>query len=101
MEIHIISISSKAISMFLSPKNIMDQLAFSTSCKINTSNPLFRKSFFGESHILETEIPISVYSTVHTGENIQFGGLKLGFTRFAYHPGIADVVNIAPINPAT
>jgi hypothetical protein len=37
---------------------------------------------------------------VQTGPNIQFGGLKGGFIKEAYHVGIVELVKIAPMKPA-
>ena len=46
------------------------------------------------------DIPIRVNKKIHTGAKTQFGGLKKGFWRAAYHPGIEGEVNIEPITPA-
>ena len=46
------------------------------------------------------EIPIRVNKKIQTGAKTQFGGLKNGFWRVAYHPGIEGEVNIDPITPA-
>jgi len=46
------------------------------------------------------DIPISVYKIVQTGPNIQFGPLKNGYFKESYHIGIAEIIKIAPINPA-
>jgi hypothetical protein len=37
---------------------------------------------------------------IHAGENNQFGGVKDGFLREAYHMGMEGVVNRDPIIPA-
>lgn len=34
---------------------------------------------------MANEYPISIYSIVHTGANIQLGGLKMGFSIVKYH----------------
>jgi len=41
-----------------------------------------------------------IYKVVHTGPKSQFGGLKDGLTKPAYHVGIEGNVNNDPINPA-
>ncbi len=46
------------------------------------------------------ETPIMIYKIVHTGPKTQFGGLKKGLAKSAYHVGIDDVVNTDPIAPA-
>lgn len=45
-------------------------------------------------------MPISKYSSDHTGPNTQFGGLRAGFSRVAYHEGIFETVASEPIAPA-
>lgn len=47
------------------------------------------------------DIPIKTYNVVHTGANIQFGGLKDGLTKFVYQLPGPIVVNNAPIIPAS
>jgi len=51
-------------------------------------------------HTIEADIPISRYRVIQAGANSQFGGVKGGFSRAAYHVGIAGVVNAEPIRPA-
>jgi len=46
-------------------------------------------------------IPISRYRVPHAGANSQFGGVKDGFCKAAYHVGIALIVKIEPITPAS
>ena len=38
---------------------------------------------------------------VHTGPNIQLGGLRAGLVSAAYHVGIADILKITPMPPAS
>jgi hypothetical protein len=45
-------------------------------------------------------MPISIYRSVHAGANSQFGGVKNGFSRFAYQVGMALRVNTEPMAPA-
>ncbi len=40
-------------------------------------------------------------SVVHAGANNQFGGLKKGFTKPAYHVGMFGMVKIDPSEPKT
>lgn len=40
-------------------------------------------------------------SPIHTGENNQFGGVKEGLLREAYHVGIASAVKREPMKPAS
>jgi len=49
--------------------------------------------------VRKNEIPKRMYSDVHTGPNIQLGGLKEGWFSVAYHSGIAFAVNIPAIAP--
>jgi len=49
---------------------------------------------------MEADIPINRYSVIQAGANSQFGGVKGGFSRAAYHVGIAGVVNADPMRPA-
>lgn len=45
------------------------------------------------------EMPIKMYKNVHTGPNIQLGGLKKGFSREVYHPVIELDVPYPEIAP--
>ena len=45
-------------------------------------------------------MPIKRYKIIQTGPKIQFGGLKDGLFKEAYHVAIEGVVNIEPIAPA-
>ena len=47
------------------------------------------------------EIPINKNKMVQTGPKIQFGGLKKGLFKVAYHVGIAEIVNKLPTSPAS
>lgn len=80
--------------MFFIPKNIIDHKLFAISCHINK---LTADLFFHTKYRL---IPINVYKIVHTGPNIQDGGLNEGLTKAAYQVGIAEKVNSEPIIPA-
>ena len=51
-------------------------------------------------HIKYSETPIRIKSVIQTGENIQFGGLKVGFSKAAYHVEIEGKVKNEPITPA-
>src|SRR4030042_1816445 len=83
------------------PKKITDHKVFSISWIRNTiiailtcrfSNPLH--------HTRNAAMPISIYRTVHTGANTQFGGLKAGFSSVAYQVGMALRENMEPMAPA-
>lgn len=50
--------------------------------------------------MINADIPISRYSVIQAGANNQLGGVKGGFSRVAYHVGIAAVVNREPMRPA-
>lgn len=41
-----------------------------------------------------------MYSVVHTGPKIQFGGLNDGFMSVLYHVGMDENVNKDPMSPA-
>jgi hypothetical protein len=43
---------------------------------------------------------MSRYRLIHTGLNIQLGGVKKGFLNDSYQVGMAGVVKIEPIKPA-
>jgi hypothetical protein len=58
------------------------------------------RSFIPSIQTKYKDIPISVNKNIQTGAKTQFGGLKNGFWRVAYHPVIEGEVNIDPINPA-
>src|SRR4030042_182625 len=51
-------------------------------------------------HTRNAAMPISIYRTVHTGANTQFGGLKAGFSSVAYQVGMALRENMEPMAPA-
>ena len=44
-------------------------------------------------------MPIRIYSKVHAGPKIQFGGLKDGLSMVSYQPPTADDVNQPAIAP--
>ena len=60
---------------------------------------LFRLFFALFVHIKYRDIPIRKYNVIHTGANIQPGGLKLGFARVAYQLVTDEAVNIEPTIP--
>ena len=102
-----IAIQSEIISMnarkgFLKPKNRTGQKMFRMSCrpKIETAafTPLFCSPF---CHTRKSEIPIMAKSVVQTGAKSQFGGLKKGLFREAYHDGIDGIVKKEPAMPAS
>jgi len=83
------------------PKNITDQHTF----KINwiAKNKIAILTFLSSKvlrHKRKREIPINTNRVIQTGENSQFGGLKAGFLREAYHVGIIGDVNKDPTTPA-
>lgn len=83
------------------PKNTMDQIVFKNNCTIKIINADFTILFFRPSfQIINSEIPIIRYNTVHTGPNSQLGGFKEGLFRAAYHVGMESIVNTVPIKPA-
>jgi len=45
-------------------------------------------------------MPIKVYKAVHTGPNIQDGGLKEGLIKVAYHVEMELTVKMDPTIPA-
>lgn len=55
---------------------------------------LFSQKFF--FHTRKNEIQIIIYKILQTGQNIQLGGLKKGFSNKIYHELIDSVV----LNPA-
>jgi len=53
----------------------------------------------GFFQIIEREMPIKIYNRVHTGANIQLGGLKEGLFSCAYHPPMLEAVANPETNP--
>ena len=94
--IHNSVITIKPNRGFCNPKNTADHNKFRVSCKQKTANACLR--FFDSrfTHVRYSEIDIKKYNTVQTGPKTQLGGLKLGFTKSAYHVGIAGVVMRLP-----
>lgn len=92
-------ISIKAAKGDSNPKNNTDHNIFNKSWTENIINAVlfFLAPFI---QIRYNEIPINKNNVVHTGPNIQLGGLKLGLFNSAYHVWIAGDVNIEPITPA-
>jgi len=85
----------------LRPKNIADQHIFKANCI--AKNKIAILAFWSSEvlrHKRKREIPINTKRVIQTGENTQFGGLKDGFSREAYHVGIAGDVNKDPKTPA-
>jgi hypothetical protein len=79
------NISANASSGFFSPKNRIDQRPFNIRCKLKASNAFLVALFLAlVFHIRPAETPIRVYKVVHTGPNIQFGGLKKGLLMSTY-----------------
>jgi len=66
---------------------------------MNNNNAIFLSFEGSRFQIINKEIPIIMYNTVHTGPNNQSGGLKDGLWSVAYHPVTADDVNIPAIAP--
>lgn len=52
-------------------------------------------------HTKNKAIPISIYNVVHTGANIQLGGLNQGLLATAYQSLTADEVNKPESTPAS
>ena len=83
------------------PKNITDQHTFKTNCIAKNQRAILAVwSSKVLRHKRKREIPINTNRVIQTGENTQFGGLKDGFSREAYHVGIEGEVNKDPITPA-
>ena len=84
---------------FCTPKNNIDHKLFKTNCvkKIVMAGFLFLILFV---HIRYNEIPIKIYKVVHTGPNIQLGGLKLGLIIVENQLFTPVIVKKEPINPA-
>ncbi len=84
------------------PKNKALHKTFKANCwkKTNTAVlfPLAGELFEDQTKYNATAIKKK--SAVHTGANIQLGGLKLGFCKVAYQEPIAGVVKNDPIIPA-
>ena len=83
------------------PKNTMDQIVFKNNCTMKIINADFIILFFSPSfQIINSEIPIIRYNTVHTGPNSQLGGFKAGLLSDTYQVGMESIVNTVPIRPA-
>lgn len=99
---HNSSISMNASNGDFTPKNSMVHIEFNISC-----NPKVIYAFFDCAvyrflfHTMYSEIPIRTYNVIHTGPNIQLGGLKEGLFRVRYQVEMEETVNIDPIMPAT
>jgi len=94
-------ISISASKGFLRPKKRIDQSVLSASCRPN--NPKTIPEFFGFAFLLQTrynEMPISIYSKLHTGPNSQLGGLKKGLFKVRYQVETEEAVDIEPMKPA-
>src|SRR5690349_1725127 len=95
-------ISAKAPPGFLRPKKIADHRRFRMSCRAKIPRAIltsWRCQLF--CHTRKAAIPIKAKSVVQTGAKSQLGGATFGFTRLAYQVGMAGVVNMAPITPAS
>ncbi len=90
----------KAKSGDFKPKKNMDQQILKNNCTPKTKMALFIAVLDGCRQTKNKEIPIITNKVVHTGPNTQFGGVKDGFCKVAYQPGMAGVVKIEPITPA-
>ncbi len=102
MNTHISKITTKAITIWCSPKKIIDQDAFSTSCTKNTAiaaPALGLVDFLFQTR--NSEIPITVYKMIQTGANIQPGGFNAGLFKAAYQVGIDSTVKNEPMIPAS
>jgi len=98
MNAHNTIISINAHPVFSNPKNIIVQNVFNNNWTKNTSLALIWILFFSAKY---NETPIRIYNIVHTGANIQFGGLKEGLTKCEYQLLGPVVVNNVPIRPAS
>jgi len=89
-----------AASGDFNPKNKIDHKVFNPSC-IPKKVIAF---FFNFDFLIQTrynEMPISTNKLIHTGENIQLGGVKEGLLIVVYHVFVAGAVKIEPIIPAS
>ena len=90
---HMQIISAKAQPGCCNLKNIIDQKKLSVNC---TANNMMAVCFMVLSaSLLQTKnnaMPISKYNVVHTGANIQLGGLNQGLIATANHPLTPDDV---------
>jgi hypothetical protein len=94
-------ISIRASKGFLRPKKRIDQSVLSASCRPNTTKAILKS--LGFAFLLQTrynEMPISIYSKVHTGPNSQLGGLKKGLFKVRYQVETEEAVDIEPMKPA-
>ncbi len=83
-----------------SPKNTKDHSVFSASCTPKNIKAVCFDFLYFAVHTRYRLMPISTYSSVHTGPKSQFGGLKNGFASSAYQVGIFAIVARLPIAPA-
>jgi len=99
--IHKITISKSAANGFLNPKNIADHNTFSNSCTQNNFSARCGLFFAGGfTRTRYQAAPINTYSSVQTGPNSQFGGLKNGLFRLTYQVFTDPAVNQPPAAPA-
>jgi hypothetical protein len=79
---------------------MIDQKKFSVSWIINKKIAIcFIALSASDLHTKNKAIPINMYSVVHTGANIQLGGLNQGLLATAYQPFTASVVKKPEIAP--
>lgn len=100
--IHSATITISPVCGDFNPKNAIDQKTFSNNCipKVMSAGVAWMLSFRSRQ-TRNREMPMSMYSVIHTGENNQFGGVKEGLLSVAYHVGIASVVKMDPTKPAS
>lgn len=72
---------------FFIQKNKKDHRALRSNCIANIHKALFTAEGYNVFlfQIIPAATPIKIYNTVHTGANIQLGGLKAGFVKKGYH----------------
>ncbi len=92
-------ISMNANNEDCNPKNSIDHNVLRINCPAKKYMAIL---FFSKPllHTKYKEIPINKYNKVHTGPNIQLGGLKNGLFNWEYHEFTEVIVNIEPRNPA-
>jgi len=88
--------SIDASNNLFNPKNNTDHNKFNPNCIANIFIAFAPTLFFTAKY---NDIPIMIYNIVHTGPNIQPGGLNEGLCNPEYHlPGPA-LVNNPPMTP--
>jgi len=86
---------------FFKPKKAKLQPTLTASCVANKTIPMSLTLFLGDSQTKNKAVPTKMNNMVHTGPNTQLGGVNEGLFNAAYHVGMACMVGIAPMMPAS